>query len=165
MYSSLGCCVIAIDIEDGKLARARKLGAHAVINSSNMDIKEFRNVVSETVKREYGRMWGWKIFEMSGHPRGQEYAFSLVRHASLIMVVGFTSESITIRLSNLMAFDAEARGIWGCPSELYPEILEFIEEANIPWDELVEDHPMDEINHWFEKARDHAISKRIILRP
>ena len=62
---------------------------------------------------------------MLGHARGgQIAAWGLLVPAATLMVVGFTLESVDVRLSNLMALDARALGNWGCAPELYPEILE-----------------------------------------
>ena len=32
-------------------------------------------------------------------------------------------EKVALRLSNLMAYDADAFGTWGCPPHLYPEAV------------------------------------------
>ena len=53
-------------------------------------------------------------------------AFALLNHGAYLGVVGFTMDAVTVRLSNLMAFDARAEGVWGCVPSLYPSALELV---------------------------------------
>ena len=97
----------------------KELTADAVFNVGEYSFKELRKAVSAFVKEQGRRRTEWKIFETSGTPAGQKTAFGLLTFGASLAVVGFTMGTIDIRLSNLMAFHATARGNWGCIPEYY----------------------------------------------
>ena len=77
------------------------------------------------------KQWGvpslrYRIFECSGTPAGQSLAYGLLARAATLLFVGYTFDKVTVRLSNLMAFDATAHGTWGCPPSAYREVLAMI---------------------------------------
>ena len=61
-----------------------------------------------------------KIFETSGTPAGQATAFGLLGHGGYLSVVGYTPQAVELRLSNLMAFDADRAGQLGLPARALP---------------------------------------------
>jgi len=163
--AALGAHVVAIDIDDAKLAALARHGAGHTINSTQTDFKALKNDVRAKVKE-----WGcaghsWKIFECSGHPKGQETAFGLLTHAATLMVVGFTLGKIEVRLSNLMAFDATVQGTWGCKPELYPEALRLVTENKITMKPFIQTFPMSQAPDLLQQVADHRIDKRAILIP
>ncbi len=162
LASALGATVIALDVDRERLERVR--GA-----SLRIDASEERRAIKKQVRafaKEQGlRPTGWKIFETSGHPAGQELAFSLIGYDGHLGVVGFTREMVTVRLSNLMAFDATARGTWGCLPEHYAAIVELVLAGDVVIDPFVEARPMSEINAVFERLRTHEQKLRPVLIP
>jgi 6-hydroxycyclohex-1-ene-1-carbonyl-CoA dehydrogenase len=116
--------------------------------------------------KESGRKGiGLKIFEMSGSPAGQATAFGLLDFGGYLAVVGYTSMPVELRLSNLMAYDAIARGNWGCPPEHYPGALQLVLEGKVVLAPFVELHGLDETPAVFEAVAKHSIRRRAILRP
>ena len=98
-------------------------------------------------------------------PRGQELAWALLNHGAYLGVVGFTMEPVTVRLSNLMAFDARAEGTWGCLPALYPSALELVLSGRVKIAPFVEKRPLSTINEVFGALTRHEISKRPVLVP
>lgn len=160
-----GARVIAIDISDEKLATAASHGVDATINSRGLAIPDVKNRVKEEVKRLGLDSMGWKIFEMSGTAAGQELAFALITHASVMSVVGFTMDKLEVRLSNLMAFDARIIGTWGCLPELYPEVVALLESGALDISNFTETIPMSQINDVFRNTLQHKYTKRSVLVP
>jgi 6-hydroxycyclohex-1-ene-1-carbonyl-CoA dehydrogenase len=114
--------------------------------------------------RESGRgHLGWKIFEMSGNTAGQSAAWGLLDFGAYLAVVGYTAAKVELRLANLMAFDATARGNWGCAPANYPPALKLVLENKIALEPYIERHALSELPHLFE-AR-HEIKRRAIVRP
>lgn len=107
----------------------------------------------------------WKIFETSGTPAGQLTAFGLLTHGAVLMVVGFTLKPVEIRLSNLMAFDATARGTWACDPALYPAILDLVLDGKVKLTPFVERRPMRRIQETFDDLRAHKVARRPVLVP
>jgi hypothetical protein len=79
--------------------------------------------------------------------------------------VGFTREAVSLRLSNLMAFDADAFGTWGCPIEKYPEAIAMAASGAIALRPFVRHVPLDQVESVLEGIRSVALPRRAILIP
>ncbi len=161
----MGAKVIALDINDDKLALAKENGIDATLNIKGLGIKEIKDAVKGLVKELKASPFCWKIFEMSGTKAGQDTAFNLITFASTLSVVGFTMDKVEVRLSNLMAFDAKLIGTWGCKPELYPEVVQLVANDQLHIDEFVQTFPMSQINEVFRNTLDHKYIKRSVLVP
>jgi 6-hydroxycyclohex-1-ene-1-carbonyl-CoA dehydrogenase len=158
---ALGAKVVAIDVDDEKLELMSKHGAAVTLNAREMSPKDLKKAVREA-KKDCGRV-GWKIFETSGTAAGQQTAFGLLDHGAYLGVVGFTPDKLELRLSNLMAFDATARGNWGCAPEHYPEILRMVLDGRVDLAPFVEQYPRTQLPDIFEAARNHKTKLRPVL--
>lgn len=161
----LGAKVVAIDINDDKLANAREHGVDRTINSRGLDAREIKGKVREYASELGVSKYGWKIFEISGTQPGQELAFSLLTYTSTLSIVGFTMDKLNVRLSNLMAFDAKIIGTWGCKPELYPEVVDLIATGKLDIKDFVQTFPMSSINEVFKNTLNHKYDKRSVLVP
>jgi 6-hydroxycyclohex-1-ene-1-carbonyl-CoA dehydrogenase len=163
--AALGAHVIAIDVDQAKLDGVADYGAGLTINSADIDFKALKGQVKAQAKE-----WGiaghsWKIYECSGHPSGQDTAFGLLTFASTMMVIGFTLAKTQVRLSNLMAFDANVQGTWGCKPELYPEALKLVIDNKVTLKPFIQTFPMSQGPDIMQQVADHKIDKRAILVP
>jgi 6-hydroxycyclohex-1-ene-1-carbonyl-CoA dehydrogenase len=163
--AALGAHVVAMDVDDAKLAAIAPLGPGLTLNSGKLEFKELRQQI-----RKQAQAWGcpehsWKIFECSGHTGGQETAFGLLTYASTLMVIGFTLGKIQVRLSNAMAFDATIQGTWGCKPELYPAALELITTGKITLAPFIETFPMSTGPEVVRRVAEKASLRRAILVP
>ncbi|HEY5162678.1 MAG TPA: 6-hydroxycyclohex-1-ene-1-carbonyl-CoA dehydrogenase [Terriglobales bacterium] len=163
--AALGAAVVAIDIDDEKLALAAQHGAGLTLNASANDEKAIKSAVRSFAKQQRPGGVGLKIFEMSGTAAGQATAFSLLDYGAHLAVVGFTPKKLELRLSNLMAFDATARGNWGCPPEQYPAALQMVLDGKIAIAPYVEERPLDDAPRVFEAVMRHEFKRRVILTP
>lgn len=161
----MGAKVLAIDINDDKLANAKKHGVDAILNSKGSTLRDIKGKVREIAEELGVSKYGWKIFEISGTATGQELAFSLITYTSTLSIVGFTMDKLEVRLSNLMAFDAKLIGTWGCKPELYPEVLDLIVSGKLDIKDFVQTFPMSKINEVFNNTLNHKYDKRSILVP
>ena len=160
-----GAKVLALDVNEEKLAIAKANGIDATLNIKGLEIKEIKEKVKAIVKELKASPFCWKIFEMSGTKAGQEVAFNLVTFASTLSIVGFTMDKVEVRLSNLMAFDAKLIGTWGCKPELYPEVVQLVANDKLHIDEFVQTFPMSQINEVFRNTLEHKYIKRSVLVP
>jgi len=163
--AALGAAVAVIDIDRERLDLASRHGASLPLDASTTDLKGLRAALRTFVKESGRKGIGLKIFEMSGTPAGQVTAFGLLDHGAYLGVVGFTPNSVELRLSNLMAFDATARGNWGCPPDQYPSALQLVLEGKIGLAPYVELHPLEEAPAILGAVREHAVRRRAILKP
>ncbi len=162
---AMGARVVAVDVDDAKLALIARHGAHAVFNSRTIDFKTLKKEIGAKAKEWGCPSHGAKVFECSGSTPGQETAFGLLGHAGTLMVVGFTLGKIELRLSNLMAFDATVQGTWGCRPELYPDALAMVTSGRVTLKPFIERHPLSDGPEVVRKVADHELHRRAILEP
>jgi 6-hydroxycyclohex-1-ene-1-carbonyl-CoA dehydrogenase len=162
---AFGAQVVAIDVDDDKLAAVAAHGAALTLNARKLDAKALKAAINDFAKQNGLRRTEWQIFECSGSAAGQLSAFGLLVHGATLSVVGFTMDKVEVRLSNLMAFDARALGNWGCPPEYYPAALELVLSGKVAIAPFVELRPLDRINEIFPAVHSHDIKKRVVLTP
>ncbi|OFZ13612.1 MAG: 6-hydroxycyclohex-1-ene-1-carbonyl-CoA dehydrogenase [Bdellovibrionales bacterium RBG_16_40_8] len=160
-----GARVVAIDLDEAKLKKVTELGAEFTIMSRGLGEKEVKEKLKTWAKANKVSPYHWKIFEMSGTAGGQNLAFALLSYTGTLGIVGFTMEKVSVRLSNIMAFDADIFGNWGCSPRLYPEVVAAVLEGKIKVSENVEVHPLSSINEVIQKALEHKLERRAVLVP
>lgn len=160
-----GATVVAVDIDDDRLSLLRDHGAAATVNARDLAARDVRDLVREHAKALGMARSGWKIFECSGTAPGQETAYGMLGPAATLAVVGFTMDKVTIRLSNLMAFDATAFGSWGCPPQRYPEAIELVTSGKVDLLPFTRKVPMADIEEVLDEAHGRSDPRRTILIP
>ncbi|MCP4568828.1 MAG: 6-hydroxycyclohex-1-ene-1-carbonyl-CoA dehydrogenase [FCB group bacterium] len=161
----LGAKVLAIDIDQQKLDQLTEIGVTATLNPKDLDFKEIKKQVKGLCKELGAPSHGWKIYETSGTKPGQALAFGLLGIAGVLSIVGFTLDKMEVRLSNLMAFDAQIIGTWGCKPELYPEVINLVAEGKLKLKPFTDTFPLSTINDIFQKTLNHQLLKRSVLEP
>jgi len=165
LAASVGAHVIAIDVDSARLEALASCGAHLRLSASELDFRAIKAAVKGFAAEHDIPTWRWRIFETSGTPAGQATAFGLLGKASFLSVVGYTPKKVELRLSNLMALDATARGNWGCLPEHYPAIVELALKGDVQLEPFVERRPLSSINETFAAVHAHELSRRVILTP
>ena len=160
-----GAVVVGLDVDERRREDATRLGLGLALDPTELDAKSLRKRILEFAKQAGLPANGWTILECSGTPAGQATAFSLLVPAATLMVVGYTMKEVTLRLSNLMAFDARALGNWGCAPERYPALLEKVLAGKIDVVSGCELRPLETISTAFDDVRSHRAAKRLILVP
>lgn len=161
---ALGAAVVAIDVDPAKL-EALAPYVDATFNAAEYAFKDLRKAVSAFVKAQGKRRTEWKIFETSGTAAGQKTAFGLLTFGGHLSVVGFTMDKVDVRLSNLMAFHATARGNWGCLPKYYPPVRDLVLSGKVKMAPFVKTFPLADINSVFEMVHQKKIVQRAIMVP
>ncbi len=162
---ALGARVVACDVSPERLALIAKHGADHVVCVEGRAVKDVRKELHGIARAEGIGSHAFRIFECSGVARGQELAYALLARAATMVVVGYTMDTINVRLANLMAFDATVHGSWGCPPELYGDVLRMLYEGTLVLDPFVEFAPMSKVNSLLDAMAAHSLSKRMVLDP
>jgi 6-hydroxycyclohex-1-ene-1-carbonyl-CoA dehydrogenase len=163
--TAFGATVVALDIDDAKLATVSDFGADLVVNTRGMNARDVKKAVQGFATEAGKRQTEWIVFECSGSAAGQTTAYGLLNRGATLAVVGFTMDKVEIRLSNLMAFHARALGNWGCPPELYPGALDLVLNDKVKVAPFIERHALSSINEVFDATHGGAITRRAILVP
>ncbi len=162
--AALGARVVACDVSAERLELAARHGAEATLDAAGTP--------QDTRKAAHALASGWgvsplryRIFECSGTPAGQQLAFGLLARGATLVQVGYTPKPVEVRLSNLMAFDATVHGTWGCPPEVYPEVLRLVYGGKVALSPFVERAPMSRLNALLDDMAHHRLKSRMILDP
>jgi 6-hydroxycyclohex-1-ene-1-carbonyl-CoA dehydrogenase len=161
---ALGAIVVAIDVSSERVARALAGGAAIGVVAAELEPKTARKQLAQRL----GELAGpdaWHVFECSGAPAGQTLAWSLLTRGGKLAIVGFTPEIVPVRLSNLMALDAEAYGNWGADPALYPEALRLVLEGQLDLAGAVEQHALADAPAVLAAAHHGQLTRRPILVP
>jgi len=155
--------VIAIDVDERRLARMKEHGASLCLPAG--DVRELKKSVTAFAKEHGVPTWRTFVFETSGTSAGQATAFALLGHGGYLSVVGYTSAKVELRLSNLMALDATAQGNWGCLPEHYPAVVDLVLSGAVRVQPFIEHRPLSTINETFEDIHARKASRRVVLIP
>jgi 6-hydroxycyclohex-1-ene-1-carbonyl-CoA dehydrogenase len=162
--AALGAAVVAIDVDEERLATISRYGAGLTL-SATQDFKSLRAAIRDFAAARKIPTWRQKIFETSGTAAGQSTAFGLLGHGGYLSIVGFTTDKTDIRLSNLMAFDAVAQGNWACLPEHYPAVVDLILSGRVVIEPFIERRPLSSINETFADVHSRRAKRRIVLIP
>ncbi|VAW06257.1 6-hydroxycylohex-1-en-1-carbonyl-CoA dehydrogenase [hydrothermal vent metagenome] len=160
-----GAIVIALDIDPAKIDAVRQQGADYGICTKDMDARAIKSEIRALVKEHGLPKFQWKIFETSGSAAGQNVAFSLLTFAATVGIIGFTMAKLEIRLSNIMAFDADLFGNWGCSPKYYPAVVDGVLDGSINLQDNIVEYPLSRLNEVIELAKAHKLSRRAIMVP
>lgn len=163
--SAMGAKVVAIDVVQEKLEKLTDYGADLILNSREISGRDLKKAIKIFAKENGLRQTEWKIFECSGTGPGQKTAYGLLTFGARLAVVGFTMDKVEVRLSNLMAFHAQAVGNWGCLPEYYPPALEMVLGGKISMKPFIRQFPLSQINEVFEASHSHEIEQRPVMVP
>jgi len=161
--AAAGAKVVAIDVDAERLQLVSQHGASLALNPSGMDEKQLKSAVRDFTRQHAAPGHTLRIFEMSGSTAGQATAFNLLDYGAYLAVVGYTPKKVELRLSNLMAFDATARGNWGCPAEYYPAALDLILDGRVKVEPFIERQSLDDTPAVLEGVARHAFRRRVVL--
>jgi len=155
--SIVGAKVIAVDIVDSKLEKAKKLGASITLNANNYD-----NVAKEIRKLTDG---GVDIaFEAIGNPKTLQNAFDTLRRGGTLCVVGYCSQKLEWSFTKVMYYEMQIIGSLGCRPVDYPKIINLVKENKLNIKELISaKFPLDKINEAFDFLRSGEGLRTIIM--
>ena len=160
-----GARVVCLDIDARKLEKLAAAGVEHTLNTGGMDAAAVKDWLKDLVKATGAPRFGHKILECSGSRAGQELAFALLGFGARVAIVGYTMEKVSVRLSNLMAFDAALVGNWGASPSLYPEAIALALDGSLRLEEFTELFPLSEINAVIRRAHGEGLLRRAVLVP
>jgi 6-hydroxycyclohex-1-ene-1-carbonyl-CoA dehydrogenase len=162
---ALGAVVVGLDVDKDKLANAPELGASLVLDPSEHSPRELRDQVKAFARERDLPTTRWTLMECSGTSAGQQTAYGMLVHGATLCVVGYTRDKTQLRLSNLMAFDAQAIGNWGCDPALYPDIVELARNGQIQLVPHTDLQPLHQVARVLDEAHHGCGGRRVVLIP
>lgn len=154
-----GCSpVIAVDIDEHKLAFALKAGADIVINTANTDLR--KEVLKHTER-------GVDVaVEAVGLSTSIQSAISALRKGGVLSLIGNISPTIDLPLQAVVTRQIDVRGSCASSGE-YPVCLDLITRKVVDVDLLISAvAPLSEGSLWFQRLyqREKGLMK-VVLKP
>ncbi|GJI87106.1 alcohol dehydrogenase AdhP [Duganella hordei] len=149
---AMGLNVAAVDIDDNKLALARRLGAALTINAKTTD-------PAAMVKKEIGGAHGVLVTAVS--PIAFSQALGMVRRGGTVALNGLPPGDFPLPIFDMVLGGITVRGsIVGTRLDLQESLI-FAAEGKVK--ATVATDSLDNINHVFQRMREGDIEGRIVL--
>ncbi|WP_049621009.1 alcohol dehydrogenase AdhP [Frateuria defendens] len=149
---AMGLNVAAVDVDDAKLALAKKLGAAITVNATATDPAAY-------LKREIGGAHGALVTAVS--PKAFEQAQGMVRRGGTVSLNGLPPGSFPLDIFGMVINGITVRGsIVGTRLDLQ-EALDFAGEGKVA--ATVSTDKLDNINDVFARMRAGQIEGRVVL--
>ncbi|CAN7474545.1 alcohol dehydrogenase AdhP [Duganella sp. LjRoot269] len=149
---AMGLNVAAVDIDDNKLALARRLGAALTINAKTTD-------PAAMVKKEIGGAHGVLVTAVS--PVAFSQALGMVRRGGTVSLNGLPPGDFPLPIFDMVLGGITVRGsIVGTRLDLQESLI-FAAEGKVK--ATVATDSLDNINHVFQRMREGDIEGRIVL--
>jgi len=149
---AMGLNVAAVDVDDGKLELARRLGATVTVNAKTTDPVAF-------LKREIGGAHGVLVTAVS--PKAFEQAIAMVRRGGTVSLNGLPPGQFPLDIFGMVLNGITVRGsIVGTRLDLQ-ESLDFAAQGKVR--ATVSTDRLENINDVFARMRMGAIEGRVVL--
>jgi S-(hydroxymethyl)mycothiol dehydrogenase len=154
--------IIAVDIDDAKLATARKLGATHTVNSKETD-------AVEAIRELTGGFGADVVIEAVGRPETYRQAFYARDLAGTVVLVGVPTPEMKLELPLLDVFGrgGALKSSWygDClPSRDFPMLIDLYLQGRLDLDTFVtETIALDEVEKAFERMHGGDVLRSVVL--
>lgn len=149
---AMGLNVAAVDIDDGKLHLAKKLGAEVVVNAREQDPASY-------LKKEIGGAHGALVTAVS--PIAFKQAIGMTRRGGTIALNGLPPGDFPISIFDMVLNGTTVRGsIVGTRQDLQ-EALDFAGEGKVK--ATVSTEKLENVNAVFDRMRQGQIEGRVVI--
>ncbi len=157
LATAAGGYVIAVDVNERKLAWASEFGAAQTINAAKV----------ERVSKEVRKLTGGGAdvaLEVIGNPRTIEEAFECIRIGGRLCVVGYTHEAISIVAGKIMFKEVEVVGSLGCRPVDYVPLVRMVAQGKIDLKRQVTHRfPLSDLQKAFDVMKEGVALRSIVL--
>ncbi|HXI57633.1 MAG TPA: galactitol-1-phosphate 5-dehydrogenase [Polyangia bacterium] len=151
--------IIAIDIDDGKLAIARQVGASDTVNSATTDAAAAVRAMTDGRGADVA-------FEAVGIEATIRSAIASVRKGGAVTLIGNLARDVSLPLQSVVTRQIRLQGSCASAGE-YPECLDLIASRRIDVDRFISaTAPLAEGAQWFDRLyrREPGLMK-VVLQP
>ncbi len=151
--------IVVVDVDDERLALARALGAHHVLNSRTADVSAETRALTEGRGADVA-------FEAVGIEATVRAAVGAVRKGGTVILIGNLAKDVSLPLQSVVTRQIRLQGSCASSGE-YPECLDLIASGKVEVDRFISaTAPLEEGARWFERLhrREPGLMK-VLLRP
>ena len=152
--------IIAVDINDARLAKASELGATHTINSADVD-------AAESIREITGGLGARYSVDCIGFPAVVRCALECLQTPGVCATVGFQGIPNEIVIDQgLLLFGKSLVGVIegdAIPSEFIPRMISLYKQGRFPFDKLIETFPFAQINDAIDAAHHGTVAKAVVV--
>ncbi len=151
--------IVAVDVDDGRLALAAELGADHVLNSATTDVAAAVRALTEGRGADVA-------FEAVGLEATVRAAVLAVRKGGSVTLIGNLAKDVSLPLQAVVTRQIRLQGSCASNGE-YPECLELIASGKVNVDRFISAiAPLEEGPRWFDRLhrREPGLLK-VLLKP
>jgi aryl-alcohol dehydrogenase len=151
--------IVAVDISDSRLERARELGATHAVNSEHED-------AADVIRQITGGLGAQYSVDCIGFPAVVRAALECLQTPGVCASVGFQGipNEITIDQGHLLFGRTLVGVIEGdaVPQEFVPRMLDLYRQGRFPFDQLITRYPFAKINEALDDIHHGRVTKAVL---
>ena len=125
-----GAKVIAVDMDDEKLALVKKLGASYTINSKNEDVHQCLNAITNGFGPDV-------VIEAVGAPVTYQTAINEVAFTGRVVCIGYAKTEIAFETKYFVQKELDIRGSRNAMPEDFRAVMEYLKRGTCPKEMLI----------------------------
>jgi D-arabinose 1-dehydrogenase-like Zn-dependent alcohol dehydrogenase len=153
-----GHSAIVVDIDDTKLAVARKAGAKATVNAKAAD------AVQQIMKLTAEGAGAWAVIDVVGSSQSARMGYDSLVKGGKYVIVGLYGGDLTVSLPPIPMRAVTIQGSYVGSQHEMKELMELVRAKGMP-DVPVATRPLDDVNAVMDQLRAGKIVGRVVLTP
>jgi propanol-preferring alcohol dehydrogenase len=153
-----GHSAIVVDIDDAKLAAAKKAGAKAVVNGKAAD------AVQQIMKLTSDGAGAWAVIDVVGSSASARVGYDSLVKGGKYVIVGLFGGDLTVSLPPIPMRALTIQGSYVGSQHEMKELMELVRAKGLP-DVPVATRPLDDVNKVHGELRAGKIVGRVVLTP
>lgn len=136
-----GATVIAVDLDDDKLALAKRIGANYTINSKTENLHERLQIITNGLGPDV-------VIEAVGSPATYIMAVNEVAFTGRVVCIGYAKSEVTFQTKYFVQKELDIRGSRNALPEDFRAVVRYLQEGDCPLEEFISNivHPEEALN-------------------
>lgn len=136
-----GATVIAVDLDDEKLALAKRIGANYTINSKTENLHERLQIITNGLGPDV-------VIEAVGSPATYIMAVNEVAFTGRVVCIGYAKSEVTFQTKYFVQKELDIRGSRNALPEDFRAVVRYLQEGDCPLEEFISNivHPEEALN-------------------
>lgn len=136
-----GATVIAVDLDDDKLALAKRIGADYTINSKAENLHERLQIITNGLGPDV-------VIEAVGSPVTYIMAVNEVAFTGRVVCIGYAKSEVTFQTKYFVQKELDIRGSRNALPEDFRAVVRYLQQGDCPLEEFISNivHPEEALN-------------------
>lgn len=136
-----GATVIVVDLDDDKLALAKRIGANYTINSKTENLHERLQVITNGLGPDV-------VIEAVGSPATYIMAVNEVAFTGRVVCIGYAKSEVTFQTKYFVQKELDIRGSRNALPEDFRAVVRYLQQGDCPLEEFISNivHPEEALN-------------------